>query len=353
MKLLEIEEYVKQIEQYANYNIDWNLLKNKKFLISGATGMIGKCLIDIIMYKNKTENLNCTIIALGRNKEKASNRLGEYFDNSNFKFIESDINRAIDIEDEKIDYILHAASSTHPLQYSNDPIGTITANVMGTYNLLELGSEKNVERFLFASSVEIYGENKRDIDKFDESYLGYINCNTLRAGYPESKRTGETLCQAFIKQKNLDVVIARLSRVFGPTMLMSDSKASSQFIKNGINEENIILKSEGLQNYSYSYVFDAVIGLLICLTKGKCGEAYNIADEKFDVTLKEFAKACASTVNKEVIFDLPSETERAGYSTATKALLDNNKIKQLGYNVEQDFNNRINDTIKILKKVNN
>lgn len=351
MKLLEIEEYKKQVEEYANTNIDWNLLKDSKILISGATGMIGKCLIDIIMYKNNTENLNCTVIALGRNKEKATDRLGEYFDNANFKFVESDINKSIDVEDEDIDFMLHAASSTHPLQYSTDPIGTITANVMGTYNLLELATIKNTKRFLFASSVEVYGENRKDVDKFDENYLGYINCNTLRAGYPESKRTGEALCQAFIKQKELDVVIARLSRVFGPTMLMSDSKASSQFIKNGINEEDIVLKSEGLQNYSYSYVFDAVKGLLICLTKGKCGEAYNISDEKFDVTLKDFAGACAHTVNKEVIFDLPDETERAGYSTATKALLDSKKINELGYKADEDFNTRIEDTIHILRKV--
>ena len=351
MRLTDIQEYYEQVEQYANYNIDWELLKDKSFLISGATGMIGKGLIDIIMYKNKTENLNCTIIALGRNKEKANNRLGEYFDNKNFKFIESDINKVVDVDEEKVDYILHAASSTHPLQYSTDPIGTITANVMGTYNLLELASNKNTERFLFASSVEIYGENRKDVEKFDENYLGYINCNTLRAGYPESKRTGEALCQAFIKQKDLDVVIARLSRVFGPTMLMSDSKASSQFIKNGINEEDIVLKSEGLQNYSYSYVFDAVMGLLICLTKGKSGEAYNICDEKFDITLKDFAGACAHTVNKQVIFDLPDAKERAGYSTATKALLDSSKINELGYKVEADFDTRINDTIKILKKV--
>ena len=351
MKLLEIEEYKNDVIEYSNYNVDWDLLKNKKFLISGATGMIGKCLIDIIMYKNKTENLNCTILALGRNKEKAFDRLGEYFDNSNFKFVESDINKTINIDENNIDYMLHAASPTHPLQYSTDPIGTITANVLGTYNLLELASIKNTKRFIFASSVEIYGENRKDVEKFDEKYLGYIDCNTLRAGYPESKRTGEALCQAYIKQKELDIVIARLSRVFGPTMLMSDSKASSQFIKNGINEEDIVLKSEGLQNYSYSYVFDIVIGLLICLTKGKCGEAYNISDNKFDVTLKEFASACANTVNKKVIFDIPDEKERAGYSTATKSLLDSSKINELGYSVKESFNSRIEETIHILKKI--
>ena len=350
MELTSIKEYIEEIESYSKSNINWDLLKNKTFLISGSTGMIGKCLIDIIMYKNHNEDLNCSIIALGRNKEKAKSRLGEYFDDKNFSFIESDITKELDIDADNINYMLHAASSTHPLQYSNYPIETITANVIGTYNLLELAVKKNTERFLFASSVEVYGENKGDVDKFDEKYLGYIDCNTLRAGYPESKRTGEALCQAYIKQKNMDVVIARLSRVFGPTMLESDSKASSQFIKNSINNEDIVLKSEGLQYYSYSYVFDVVIGILTCLTKGKNGEAYNISDNKFDVTLKEFAGACAKAANKEVVFDLPSEAERAGYSTATKAILDSSKINELGYSVKEDFNNKINKTILILKK---
>lgn len=349
MNIIRIEEYKKDLKTYAD-KIDLSLLKNKTFLISGATGMIGKCLIDLIMYKNKNEKLNCKIIALGRNKKKALKRFNYYILNKNFRIIECDINKEIDIKDD-VDYILHAASSTHPLQYSSDPIGTITANVLGTYNLLTLGSEKNIDRFLFASSVEIYGENKGDTEKFDENYLGYIDCNTLRAGYPESKRTGEALCQAFIKQNSLDVVIARLSRIFGPTMLMSDSKASSQFIKNGINGEDIVLKSEGLQEYSYTYVFDAVMALLICLTKGVNGEAYNISDQKFDIKLKDFASICAGENGKKVIFDLPSKEESAGYSKATKAILDSTKINELGFNVETNIENRIKDTIKILKKV--
>lgn len=351
MKLLEINEYIKEIKSYSNYNIDWDLLKNKTILVSGATGMIGKCLIDIIMYKNLKNNLNCNIIALGRDRIKAFERFSNYFNNPNFIFFESDINKYINLEYESIDYILHAASSTHPLQYSNNPIETITANVIGTYNLLNLATNKNAKRFLFVSSVEIYGENRDDVDKFDEKYLGYIDCNTLRAGYPESKRTGEALCQAFIKQKGMDVVIARLSRVFGPTMLISDSKASSQFIKNSIKEENIILKSEGNQYYSYSYVFDAVIGLLICLIKGKCGEAYNISDEKFNIRLRDFAEACANTSNKKVVFNVPSELEKNGYSTATKAILDSSKINELGYCVSHEFNEKLNETINILKKV--
>lgn len=350
MNLINIDDYKKEIVNYCNKDFDWNILKNKKILISGSTGMIGKCLIDIIMFKNTLDDLNCTVYALGRNEEKAKDRFGYCFDFETFKFIECDINKPISV-DADIDYILHAASSTHPLQYASNPIGTITANVMGTYNLLELGCEKNIDRFIFLSSVEVYGQNKGDVEKFDESYLGYIDCNTLRAGYPESKRTGEALCQAYIKQKDMDVVIARLSRIFGPTMLESDSKASSQFIKNSINEEEIVLKSEGLQNYSYLYVFDAVMGILTCLAKGLKGEAYNIADSKFDITLKEFASICSRNASKEVIFDLPSETEKAGFSTATLALMDSSKINNLGFKIDSNIEEKINDTIKILKKL--
>ncbi|EGF47112.1 Eps4I, partial [Lacticaseibacillus rhamnosus MTCC 5462] len=79
----------------------------------------------------------------------------------------------------------------------------------------------------------------------------YLDSNTLRAGYPESKRVSEALCQAYIAKYHLNIVIPRLSRVFGPSMKLNDSKASSQFILKAVNKENIILKSQGSQYYSY------------------------------------------------------------------------------------------------------
>lgn len=150
----------------------------------------------------------------------------------NLKFIYCDINNSVaDLELPAADYIIHAASNTHPVAYAGDPVGTIAANVIGTDNLLKWASAVKCKRFVFLSSVEVYGENRGDTDKFAEDYMGYIDCNTLRAGYPESKRTGEALCQAYRKQDGMDIVIPRLSRAYGPTMLASDTKAISQFIK--------------------------------------------------------------------------------------------------------------------------
>ena len=273
-------------------------------------------------------------------------------DNDCFNFIVHDINLPLDdIFPNKIDYIIHLASNTHPVAYATDPIGTVTANIIGTNNLLEYAVNHKTRRFMFASSNEIYGENRGDVEFFDEHYCGYIDSNTLRAGYPESKRCGEALCQAYLKQKDLDVVIPRLTRSYGPTMLMSDTKAISQFIKKGIEGEDIVLKSEGTQYYSYTYMLDAVAGLLTVLLKGDSGNAYNIADESGDIMLKDLASIIAGYADRKVVFELPDDVEKAGYSTATKARLAGSKIRKLGWKPRYNIRDGIIRTIEILKKV--
>lgn len=352
MEILENKLYLEDIENIIKFNLPYSNLKNKSFLITGASGMIGSCLVDVLMMLNDKQNLNIKIYALGKNKENARERFYKYWDNKLFEFISCDINNTIEINNvEKIDYVIHLASNTHPKAYSTYPIETITTNVIGTKNLLDYAVEHNCKRFVFASSVEIYGENKSDVEIFDENYLGYINCNTLRAGYPESKRCGEALCQAYIKQKNMYIVIPRLARCFGPTMLMNDSKASSQFIKNGLNKEDIILKSEGNQYYSYIYVTDAVLGILVVLLNGKNGEAYNISDESCDIKLKDMAKIIAEYVGTKVIFDLPDDVEKEGFSKVTKARMDNKKIIKIGWKCQNDIKKALIKTLEIIKNM--
>ncbi|KRL41531.1 NAD-dependent epimerase/dehydratase family protein [Liquorilactobacillus nagelii] len=350
MELVEINLYRKDLSTVTELDLPWENLKNKTVLITGATGLIGTFLIDCLMKKNSEDNLNCKVLAVGRTLKKAELRFSSYWENENFSFIKSDISKEIIKCNEKVNYLIHAASNTHPRAYSTDPIGTITTNVIGTNNLLKFSAEKKVDRFLFASSVEVYGENKGDTRLFNEKYLGYIDCNTLRAGYPESKRVGESLCQAYLKQMGQDFVITRLARTYGPTMLKSDSKAISQFIKNGVNNENVVLKSSGEQLYSYCYVADAVRGILYCLLKGTSGEAYNIANLKSNITLKELAENIAKINNKSVVYNLPDSVELQGFSKATKALLDESKLRKIGYTPIFDIKLGLKHTIEILKE---
>lgn len=352
MGLYQNNLYMEDIRYVAKMEFPWDKLKNKKILLSGATGLIGSFLIDVILEKNIINDLNCMVYALGRNEEKAKIRFSKYTSDPHFIFISYDVKKPF-IQNNlgTIDYILHLASNTHPMQYSTDPIGTITTNIIGLQNMLNFAVEHHATRFAFASSNEIYGENRGDVEFFDENYCGYINANTMRAGYPESKRCGETLCQAYKAQKNLDVVIFRFTRSYGPTMLMSDTKAISQFIKKGIAEEDIVLKSAGTQFYSYQYVADSVSGLLTILFLGKNGEAYNISEEHSDIMLKDLASIIADINGKKVVFEIPDVVESAGYSTATKARLDGHKLQELGWKPRYDIKSGIERTIRILKEI--
>ena len=345
--------YIEDIHSVGNQNLPWKKLRNRSLMLSGATGMIGSFLVDVILGKNINDNLNCTVYALGRNEEKARTRFCKFADDPHFIFIPYDVKLPLEKNDlGTVDYILHLASNTHPMQYSTDPIGTITTNILGVQHLLDFAVAHHAVRFAFASSNEIYGENRGDVEFFDENYCGYINSNTMRAGYPESKRCGEALCQAYKAQRGLDIVIPRLTRSYGPTMLMSDTKAISQFIKKGIASEDIVLKSAGTQYYSYTYVADAVAGLLTVLLKGESGEAYNIAEEHSDIMLKDLAAIIAGINGKEVVFEVPDAVEAAGYSTATKARLDGHKLQALGWMPKYDIKSGMERTIEILKTLN-
>lgn len=327
-------------------------LSGKTLLITGATGMIASVIIDILMHYNsekKAEDAGIHIIAVSRKEDKAKERFASYWDSEYFTYLAHDI--AVPLPElGAVDYILHAASNTHPRAYATDPIGTITANVTGTYELLSYATQHECRRFLCFSSVEIYGESRQDVDKFDENYLGYIDCNTVRAGYPESKRLSECLCNAFVAQKEQDFVIGRFSRVYGPTMGKEDSKAIAQFIRKAAAGEDIILKSEGNQLYSYTYVVDAAVAALYLLLYGKKGEAYNVSDEDSEITLKELAMILAQAAGSRVVFELPDAVEKAGYSTATKAVLDAAKMRGLGWKPRTPIKAGLEKTVQILRE---
>lgn len=331
MNKLELED----IALVGELKYNWDKLTNKTILISGGTGFIGTFLCNVIRYRNKDYNQNIKVICLAFNQLE---------DDDTVTYLKRDVTQPVKIEG-NVDFILHMASNTHPEQYKTDPVGTITGNVFGAFNLLTLAKEKQSTRFVLASSCEIYGDGKDT--PMDELYCGYINCNTARAGYNESKRVSESLCQSFAQQYNIESCVFRLARVFGADKTKKDTKAMAQFIRNAVEGKDIVLKSKGLQKYSYVYIADAVSGIFKVLLDGVAGEAYNISSDYDGCTLGEYAEYIASLGNRRVIYDIDDDPNS---SRAQNALLDNSKIKSIGYKTMFTVKEGLVRTYKIYKE---
>ena len=339
-----------EIDTCAEIEIDWTKIDNKTLMITGATGMVGKYLIKVLMRRNQMQGVNTKVIAVGRNEENFRKRFADVADVESITFLQHDVQMPCTYEG-RLDYIIHMASNTHPWLYATDPIGTEMINIFGSYYLLDLASKNQGCRFVFTSSGDIYGDNRSDMEYIGETDCGYIDCNTLRAGYIEGKRASEALCNAFKESKGVDFVIPRLCRIYGPTINLADSKAITQFIKKAIAKEDIVLKSKGTQTFSYLYIHDVVSALLMIMAQGNCGEAYNIAEEHSDIMLKDLAAIIAEMSGKKVVFEIPDAIEAAGYSKATKARLDGRKLAELGWKPMYDIKSGILRTVKILQQI--
>lgn len=329
MNMVEFED----IKLIAESSLQWRKLKNKTLLISGGTGFLGQFLINVIKYRNSYYADGIKVISFSRHPKANEDHV---------IYLEQDVTKEIKY-DLKADFVLHLASNTHPEQYSTDPIGTITTNVLGCINLLNI-AQKTAARFLLASSVEVYGEGNGL--PISEDYCGCLNCNTVRAGYNESKRLSESLCQSYRAQYGLECVIARLARCFGADK-KQDSKAIAQFMRRAIAGEDIILKSKGQQRFSYCYVADAVSGIIKVLTDGKDGEAYNISEDDEGKTLLDYANEIAALANKEVIIE---ESGQMGASKANYAILNGSKIKALNWLPIFSISQGLERTYRILKE---
>ncbi len=319
-------------------------LSKKTVVLTGSTGLTGTQLVDALMKRN-LQGAEINVIAVGRNEEKALERHGEYLRNRFFRFFSHDVTEPFPVSLDA-DYIIPLASFTHPVAYSRYPVATMMTNLKGAENALRL-AERTGATLLYPSTVEIYG-NSTDGGAFKETSTGQLDLSTSRACYTESKRACEALCQSFISEKGVCVKIARLCRVFGPSVLPDDSKASTQFISKALAKEDIVLKSGGNQFFSYIYSADAVRALLYIMLNGVNGEAYNVSSDACNVYLRDFAQACAEAAGKKVVFEKPSLTEQKGYSIAARAVLDNSRLRAIGWEPLYDFHSAVIRTIKIL-----
>lgn len=347
MRLTENREYIAQLRDIRGLEF----LSDKTVLITGASGMLGSCLVDTIMLWNRENKLSCEVIALGRNEQEFKERFHDYIADGDFEYIAHDVCRPLDETSEKVDYIIHAASNADPVNMAKYPVDTLLANVIGTKNLMEYGLTHGMKRFLFVSSGEVYGQPNEDQGGFTEDYCGPLDLSSPRSCYPEGKRAAEVLCQSYASQYGADVVIVRPCHLFGPTMSRSDSRAVAEFLWNAADGKNIVLKSDGLRERSHCYVLDAVSGIFAALEKGKSGESYNISTPDCQCSIRGFAEKSSEVGGCSFVFEEPTELENLGYSKIERQILNSDKLQSLGWEPVYNLRDGINQTVGILREV--
>lgn len=343
--MAEIGSYKGDILQIFKGNLPWEKLSGANILVTGATGLIGGCLVEALMMNPRRDY---QVYASGRNEERAKARFKDYVDNPAFHFVQYDVMQSLQ-SDVHFDYIIHAASNASPNFFAQKPVEVIKSNIDGVAHLMEYGLSHGMRRFLYVSSGEVYGEGDGRV--FTEDYSGYVNPTSPRSCYPSSKRAAETLCVSYAAEYGADVVIARPCHVYGPYFTEQDNRVYAQFIRNVLCGEDIVMKSTGEQFRSWCYVVDCVSALLHILLKGTSGEAYNIADADSNISIRELAETVAAIGGRKVVIDLPDADEKRGFNPVTKSVFSTEKLEDLGWLPQNHIQTGLLHTINELKSM--
>lgn len=291
---------------------------NKSFLVTGATGMIGRMLVNVLRQVAKEQY----IYVLGKDLAEAK----EIYGNTSLRLSSFD---SLDEIDGDIDFIIHLASPTNSIFMVDHAVETIDFIYSSTKKVLDFAL-KHHSKVLYISSMEVFGE-VNDYEPKQEDDLGYVALNNCRSSYPEAKRLSELLCYSYSKEHGLDVYSARLAQTFGAGTSMNDPRVFGYMARCVVNKENIVLNTKGDSYGNYCYLADTLSAFFYILSKGNSGETYNVVGDNCRYTILELANLVASNVANNSIKVEINLNNCAIYPKPTKLNMDNGKIKQIGW----------------------
>ena len=321
----------------------WHELSGTTVLITGAAGFLPAYMVEAILHLNRTTlQKPVRVIALVRNLERARERFHRYLARDDFQLVVQNISDPLTIAT-PADYIIHAASQASPIFYRTDPVGTLSANVLGTWHLLTAAQHHPVKGLLFFSSGEVYGILPHGTPSIAEHEGGFLDPTDVRSCYGESKRMGETTCVAWAHQYGVPTRIVRPFHTYGPGMKLDDGRVFADFVRDILAGGPIVLQSDGSARRSFCYLADATLGFFTALFRGENGAAYNIANPGGECSIAELADRLAVEFQSEAItVERRARTDPNYFVSPIRSTVPNiDKARALGWqpthSIEQGF----------------
>ena len=197
----------------------------------------------------------------------------------------------------------------------------MSSYVLGTKVIINACIKFNVEKMIYISTDEVYGQLTNESDPLWSESAPF----NPRNPYSASKAAGELLVRAAHQSHGLTYNITRSSNNYGPRQ--TPEKLIPKVIKSILNDQKIPVYGQGLQIRDWTHVFDNCSGILNVLNNGLPNEVYTIAANQEFTNIEVVQRIC-NAMDKghsliEFVKDRPGHDFRYGINAS--------KIKSLGW----------------------
>ncbi|WP_165215959.1 NAD-dependent epimerase/dehydratase family protein [Schaalia sp. ZJ1691] len=307
--------------------LPWEELTSRRVLVTGASGMIPAYTAAALFRANQLWNLNIDVTLLVRDADKARLRFGSLLDAPHVHLCVGDVTD-VDLGDQRFDVIFHGASPARPSLHAHNPVGTLKTNALGTLHMLDHVADGG--RFVLMSSSEVYGAHS-GTELIGEHDFGPLDPYSVRGCYFEGKRMSETAVAIYAEQYGIVPTVVRFGHIYGPGMAVDDGRVQADFAADVAAGRDIVLTGDGTAQRTYTYVADAVSGMLLAMFKGTQA-VYNIADPRGSVSIRQLADAfVAARPELKLAVRFANGEPPRGVSAQARLGLDSQALIDLGW----------------------